>query len=309
MLRAYDQPTAVVTAEIMSVVAEEIEDSAEAIQESEVFQEILNVIIDVQEELENATRRTCRGGAENGNTCTNDADCPGGTCGDPDLVLGGACVGGSNDDGDCASNDDCPDGGTCAGGVTLPTPSGAIQIEYTCPGWDERQFEEGDDAQPDPANGRIDLFMTLEQGGIGRVVWGEAVQCRYLIPIEGNDCEAAGCSEGSYDGGIALDLGPDWVGEDVSEIPVTFVVEGNIGLDGDDFRINQSFRVVLAIESGLVLLVDLADPALSSTFNYIFAETFQCIRDATAPDSPCSFGCSLEERRCFDRDGNTLFEW
>ena len=285
----------------MSLVADEIEESADAIQNSEVFEEILNVIIEVQEELENATATRCKGGPNDGNTCIGDADCPDGACGS-DLVLGGACNGGSNDGGDCADDSDCPDG-TCAGGVTLPTPSGSIEIDYVCPGWDEGQFEEGNDAELDPANGTIKLYMTLERGGIGRVVWGGADQCQYLIPVEGDDCEAAGCLEGAYDGGIALDLGPDWVGEDVSEIPVTFVVEGTIGFDGSDVRINQSFRVVLAIESGLVILVDLADPALSQTFNYIFAETGQGIRDATG-----LFGCSLEERRCFDESG-TLFSW
>ena len=95
------------------------------------------------------------------------------------------------------------------------------------------------------------------------------------------------------------------------QIEVTFVLEGNIGFDGDDFRINQSFQVTLADESGLTLLVDVGDPALSETFNYVFAETFQCIRDAIPPpdpESPCSFGCSLERRVCFDESG-ILFSW
>jgi hypothetical protein len=52
--------------------------------------------------------------------------------------------------------------------------------------------------------------------------------------------------------------------------------------------------------------VDLADPALSETFNYFFffEGLGQGIRDATGV-----FGCSLEESRCFDKDGNTLFDW
>ena len=61
--------------------------------------------------------------------------------------------------------------------------------------------------------------------------------------------------------------------------------------------------MTLADESGLVILVDLADPALSETFNYIFAGTEQAIQDATG-----KFGCSLEESRCFDESG-TLFSW
>ena len=302
VLNAYENPTAEVGSEIMSVVADEIAEAAQEIEDSEIFREILDVIIEVQEELETATARTCKGGSNNGNACTDDADCPGGTCGG-DIVIGGACSGGSNEGGDCADNTDCPGGGTCAGGVTLPSPTGAFRIDYICPGLDPQQFDEGYDAQPDSANGRLELFLTLDSGGIGRVVWGTADQCLYLVPNEGDDCEAAGCSEASYDGGVALDLGPDWVGEDVEQLPVTFVVEGNIGLDGDDFRINQSFRVVLAVESGLVILVDIGDPALSETFNYIFAADAQAIRDATG-----LFACSLEESRCFDESG-TLFSW
>lgn len=317
VLQAYAMPTAVVDGEIMGEVADEIAANAEAIEDSEIFEEILNAIIDIQQELENAIAVTCNGGANNGNSCVDDADCPGGTC-RTDLVVGGVCNGGTNDGGDCAENADCPgdpdagvNPGTCAGGVTLPSPTGAIKMSYICPGWDPRQFDDGYDDTPDRANGSIDLNMTLDSAGIGRVVWGTAAQCLYLLPNEGDDCEVAGCSEASYDGGIALDLGDDWISEDIAQIDVTFVLEGNIGFDGDDFRINQSFQVTLADESGLTLLVDIGDPALSETFNYVFAETFQCIRDAippTDPESPCSFGCSLEERRCFDESG-TLFSW
>ena len=285
----------------MAEVADEIADAAEGIQDSEFFDEILNVIIEVQEEVEKVTSVTCSGGSMNGEACASDADCPGGSC-SSDLVLGGACNGGTNDGGGCASNADCP-GGECTGGIIVPTPTGALQVNYVCPGWDEGQFEAADDAEPDPANGTIDLFLSLERGTIGRVVWGGADQCQYLIPLEGDDCESAGCLEGSYDGSVALDLGPDWVSGDVEELPVTFVVEGSIGVDGNEYRVNQSFRVVLAVESGLVILVDVGDPALTETFNYIFAETGQGIRDATG-----LFGCSLEESRCFDESG-TLFEW
>jgi hypothetical protein len=285
----------------MAAVADEIEDAAKEIEDSEIFEEILDVIVDVQMELESSTSSTCDGGAMNGSSCTSDADCPGGTC-NTNIVLGGACSGGTNDGGDCASNDDCPDG-SCAGGVTLPSPTGAFRINYICPGWDESQFDDGNDAKPDSANGSIDLFMTLDDGGLGRVVWGTAAQCLYLLPIEGDNCEIAGCDQASYDGGVALDLGDDWFSQDIAQLEVTFLLEGTIGFDGDSFRINQSFRVILADESGLELLVDLADPALSETFNYIFAGTEQAIQDATG-----LFGCSLEESRCFDESG-TLFSW
>jgi hypothetical protein len=52
-----------------------------------------------------------------------------------------------------------------------------------------------------------------------------------------------------------------------------------------------------------VILVDIGDPALSETFNYVFAADAQAIRDVTGV-----FGCSLEESRCFDESG-TLFSW
>jgi len=293
VLQAYENPTATVDGAIMSEVADEIEEAAREIDDSEIFEQILDLIIDVQQELETSTAQICKGGELDGQQCPPDEVCPGGTCGS-DLVLGATCNGGTNDGGECAADGDCP-GGTCGGGVIVPSPTGAFRVNYICPGWDERQFDEGNDAEPDSANGALDLFMTLDSGGIGRVVWGTAAQCLYLVPNEGDDCEAAGCSEASYDGGIALDLGPNWVSEDISELPVTFVVEGNIGFDGGGFRINQSFRVILAVESGLVILVDIGDPALSETFNYIFAADAQAIRDADG-----LLGCSLEDSQCFE---------
>jgi hypothetical protein len=308
----------------MAAVADEIAKAYSEIQDSEIIDELLEVITYVQQELESATARACSGGSSDGKACTDDTQCPEGSCGNPVLVLGGVCTGGTNDGGPCAIDEDCPDGGMCSGGVTLPSPNGAIQINYICPGWDERQFDpdylktcdvgsnagsactnDADcpdgtcvEAKPDSTNGTIDLFMTLDSGGIGRVVWGTANSCQYLLPNGGDTCEAAGCIQGSYDGGVALDLGPDWVSAAISLLPVTVVLEGNIGLDGDDFRINQSFRVIVGVESVLEsveILVDIGDPALSETFNYIFAGEVQAIRDASG-----TFGCSLEESRCFN---------
>jgi hypothetical protein len=320
-------PTAVVDGAIMSEVADEIAAAAEDIEESEIFEQILDVITEVEEELETAISRTCNGGENGGKTCNVDADCPGGACdGSPALVLGGACDGGANEGERCASDGDCPDG-TCKGGVTLPSPTGAVKIDYICPGHEPEQFDPDylktckdgtndgsactDDAdcpegtcvegRPDSGNGSIDLNITLDGGGIGRVAWGTARNCEYLIPSEGDDCEAAACIRGSFDGGVAVDLGPDWVGQVVEELPVTFVVEGNIGLDDEEpFRINQSFRLVEGVESGLVILVDISDPALSEpplseTFNYIFAGERQLIRDGNGV-----FGCSLEDSECFE---------
>jgi len=298
VLEAYANPTAVVGSEIMSAVADEIAMVAMEIDDSEIIEEILQVVIDVQEELDAISTKACSGGAMSGSACTTDEDCPDGTCeATGDVVLSRTCSGGTNDGSSCTEETDCP-GGTCAGGVTVPSPTGVVQVNYICPGWDERQFEPGYADVPDTANGTLQLTMTLDTAGIGRVVWGSADNCQYLV---GN---AAQSQQASYDGGIALDLGETVPTDaDIAELIVTFVMEGDIGFDGDSFRINQSFRAILAVDSGLELLVDLADPALSETFNYIFAADRQVLRDATG-----AFGCSLEESRCFDESG-TLFSW
>jgi hypothetical protein len=298
LLQAYANPTVVVGSQIMSKWADEIAEAAEEIQNSEIFAEILQVIIDVQQELEAASVKTCEGGAMNGSDCSVDAECPGGTCvSTGDVILDQICDGGTNDGGDCTADTDCP-GGTCGGGVVVPTPTGQIQVNYICPGWDEGQFDPEYEAEPDPANGTINLTMTLDSGGIGRVVWGAADNCLYLVPTGGENFQA------SYDGGVALDLGdPVSPGEDITKLIVTFLMEGEIGFDGGTYGINQSFRVTLENTAALVILVDLADPALSETFNYIFGESSQGIRDATG-----LFQCSLEESRCWDESG-TLFSW
>ena len=322
VLTAYENPRVEVGREVMEEWAEYIEEAAKAIEDSDIFDELLKVIGEVQTELDNSIAMTCQGGSMNGSTCNVDEDCEGGTCtGASTLVLGGVCDVGSDAGAACASVGDCPGGG-CAGGGSLPGPTGAFQINYICPGWDVEQFDPDylktcggganagsactDDtdcpdstcveAKPDTGNGSIDLFITLDTGGIGRVVWGTATQCRYLVPIEGADCDA-GCVEGEYDGGVALDLGnDDWVNEDLERLLITFVVEGTIFLDSDELRINQSFRVILDVESGLEILIDIGDVPLDKTFNYIFAADAQLIRDANGV-----FGCSLQDSECFER--------
>jgi hypothetical protein len=79
-LDAYENPTAKVTGEIMSAVAQKIEDLRDDIQDSEVFDEILAVIADAQEDLDEATVKACNGGAMDGSACDADEDCPDGTC-------------------------------------------------------------------------------------------------------------------------------------------------------------------------------------------------------------------------------------
>ena len=273
VLDAYKNPRAVVDGEIMGAVADEIAEVAKEIEDSEIFEEILDLIIEVQQELEASTN-------ENG-----------------DLVLDATCNGGANNGSTCADDADCPDG-TCGGGVTFPSPTGAVQVSFICDGWDERQFDSDYEADPDPANGTIALTMTLDDGGIGRVVWGTADNCLYLVPGEGENFQA------SYDGGVAVDLGdPVPLDEDITELLVTFVLEGTIGFVGSDFPIDQSFRVKLADTDGLEILVDIGEQPLEETFNYFFQGTAQGLRAANG-----TFGCSLEDMECFDESG-TLFSW
>ncbi|MDH3727604.1 MAG: hypothetical protein OER77_08745, partial [Myxococcales bacterium] len=193
---------------------------------------------------------------------------------------------------------------TC-GGLTLPSPNGGVQVNFICDGWDERQFDPDYEADPDPANGTIVLTMTLDSGGIGRVVWGTADNCRYLVPgeVEGENFRA------SYDGGVAVDLGDTVpLDADIMELPVTFVVDGiigfdPIGVDASPFAIDQSFRVILAVESGLEILVDIGEQPLEETFNYFFLGTAQGLRAKNG-----TFACSLEDMECRD-DSGPVFSW
>ena len=136
LLQAYENPTAVVTSEIMAEVADEIAKAAEEIQDSEIFEEILQVIIDVQQELDAAAVKTCEDGTNKGNDCVDDTDCPDSACvSNGDIVLGqtcedgankgnecvadkdcrpGVCDGGTDEGSDCDADTDCPGGGTCA---------------------------------------------------------------------------------------------------------------------------------------------------------------------------------------------------
>jgi len=53
----------------------------------------------------------CSGGTNAGNSCTINANCPGGGV----CFSGPACVGGSNNGNACTTDSNCPNGGTCAG--------------------------------------------------------------------------------------------------------------------------------------------------------------------------------------------------
>jgi hypothetical protein len=191
--------------------------------------------------------------------------------------------------------------------VNFPNPNGAVQAEFICEGWDESQTE------LDPANGVINLWLTLDTGGIGPVVWGGADACKYLTVTE------AGAFEASYDGGIAVHLG-DAVSTspNLYDLPITFFVAGTIGFEGAELGVDVSFRVALSFDAAsgdvgldrLEILVEVPDnlvrvPGTTEYFVYFFeiATLAQGIRDATG-----TFGCSVEDRECFNESG-TLFSW
>ena len=225
----------------MTSVAEDIAAVRDDVVNSEFYLEILELIIEVQRELDEAT-------GENG-----------------DFILEGE---------------------------GFPSPSGVVEVHYTCPGWD-------DDTDP----GTIELTMTLRGGDIEPVIWGLANECRFLVRVGSEDFQA------SYDGDIAVHLG-DLVppGQDLYQLAITFATIGTIGFGGNGFGIDQSFRVALssddagrAVLDRLEILVELND---GGTFVYVFEEesTTQGIRDATG-----SFGCSLVERQCTGLSGT--FSW
>ena len=56
--------------------------------------------------------KNCVGGANNGNSCTFNQDCPGGSC-----KKAGTCVGGGSNGGSCANNSECPGFAFCGGGI------------------------------------------------------------------------------------------------------------------------------------------------------------------------------------------------
>ena len=243
VLDAYESPTARVTASIMIAVADDIAQVQGDIEDSNFFDEILQLIVDVQTEIAEATD-------EDGN-----------------LDLGG--------------------------GATLPAPNGGVAVEFICEGWDDPS-----PSIPDPANGSMNLSMRLAGGTIAPLVWGNIGDCRFpaeLGPVR---------FESSYDGSIAVYLGAFLAPGDVlHKLPITFIADGAIGIDGREVHIKQSFRVTFTFDpqgnpvlDRLSILVELDE---AQSFVYFFeGDLTQGIRDASG-----TFACNLEERQC------TGFSW
>ena len=243
ILDAFAKPTATVTGPIMEAGADEIAQGHDDIEDSDFYNEILNVIIDVQAEIDAATD-------ENGN-----------------LDIGG--------------------------GVTFPTPNGGVTVNFICQGWDVPI-----PTVPDPANGTMKLTMRLASGTIAPLIWGTIDDCRF--PVEIGPLR----SEDSYDGKIAVHLGTFVSSShNLYELPITFISDGTVGIDGHEVRIKQSFRVTFKVDDEgnvvlerLAILVELDE---TQSFVYFFqGDLTQGIRDASG-----TFACNLEERQC------TGFSW
>lgn len=245
-LEAFDNPDAVVVPQIMAEVDGFIAEIHDEVERSSFYEEILDVIVQVQDELYN----------ENG-----------------EVDLGG--------------------------GLTFETPNGGVNVDYICEGW-----EDPPPTKPDPANGSMDLNMRLAAGEIAPLVWGTLDDCKYPLQIGPLRFDAL------YRGVIALyfdePLSPT---ANVYEQPVIFITKGSIVVDGNEFPIEELFRVSFFFDDegnllpgrfALEILVELAD---GTSFVYSFDTALgQQITDLTG-----TFSCSLEERVCESPSGT--FSW
>jgi hypothetical protein len=182
------------------------------------------------------------------------------------------------------------------GGVVFPTPNGAVEIDFICSGWDPTQ------SNADPADGVMDLTMTLAGGRIGPLVWGGIEDCKFLAEIGPEALEV------SFDGKIGVYFG-ELVspGRNIYELPITFIILGTLTIEDVETPVEQAFEVEFAFDdsgnvalSRLDILVQLRD---GSNFVYFFETgAAQGIIDATG-----TYECSLEEGRCTSPSGT--FSW
>lgn len=245
VIESFEQPSASVVQETMAEVAEELESTIDAIEGSEFYLELLDVIIETQEELDQAIDE---------------------------------------------------DGNLEVGGVVFQTPNGAVDIEFLCEGWDVTQ------AAPAPENGTLNLNMSLVQGKIGPLVWGDGQDCKFLTEIGSDALEV------SYDGQLAVYFGEVLsTSQNLYELPTTFIISGTLTTEGLVVSVDHAFQVTFTFDedgnpnlSRLDLLV-----VLDNGLNFVyFVETgaSQGLIDATG-----TYQCSLEDGRCTGPSGS--FSW
>lgn len=178
------------------------------------------------------------------------------------------------------------------GAIEFSSPEGVIEIDHCCRGWsdDDGSVATGNDDSCDGAgNGTIALTMTIGSGRLDPVVWGSAEKCQFDVT---DDVEV------SYDGDVTIHLG-DSVSTDVDlrELPITFVVAGAIGVDGETLHVDQSVRV--SLDGTIEILVRINE---DHQFIYFFHGEDQGIRDATG-----TYSCNSGERTCDASSGS--FSW
>lgn len=182
------------------------------------------------------------------------------------------------------------------GGVTFPTPNGAVDIDFICDGWDPTQLS------VDPADGAMRLTMTLAGGEIEPLVWGEVEDCKFLTEVGSEALEV------SYNGDVGVYFGELFSPrQNLYELLTTFIIIGTLTIEGEDIPVEEAFEIEFAFDdfgnvalSRLEILVLLRD---GSNFIYFFeTDAAQGIIDATG-----TYECSLEEGRCAGPTGS--FSW
>lgn len=178
------------------------------------------------------------------------------------------------------------------GAIEFGSPDGVVEIDHCCTGWgqhDDSVDTAADGACDGEGNGTIALTMTIGDGRLEPVVWGAADECQFRV-TEG--------VEVSYDGDVTIHLG-DSASTNVNlrELPITFVVTGTIGLDGESLHVDQSLRV--SLDGTVEILVRIDE---DEEFIYFFHGDREGIRDATG-----TYSCSLGERTCDAPSGS--FSW
>jgi len=238
-------PDAVVLPDIMADVADSIAEIHWEVERSSFYEEILDLVVDVQDEIYD----------ENGNVNL--------------------------------------------GGTTFGSPNGGVTVDYICEGW-----EDPAPAEPEPANGSMTLTMRLTAGQIAPLMWGTLDDCKYPLQLGPLRADAL------YRGSIVMYFEePVSATTNVYASPVTFITQGTIVVDGNEFPIEELFRVTLLFdEEGnrivgafrLDILVELAD---GTAFVYSFdTQLGQQLIDATG-----TLRCNLEDRECAGNSGT--FSW
>lgn len=262
-LESFGAPDATVVSDIMETVGDQLIETRDDIQDSSLYEEIIDVVIEVQEELYNEQ-------------------------GQVDL----------------------------GGGLTFDSPNGGVDVTYICDGWTVPP-----PAEPDPANGSVNLNMRLAGGSIAPLVWGSVEECRYPLEIGETRLDAlyrgdisVYFAERGEPGSDSIEGEPLRSDQDPYELEIYFLADGSVDLDDElNIPIREFFSVTFAERLNgdlyldeLEILVELPD---DTTFVYgVNFDASGRIIGQTILDSTGKLVCSLEERFCTTTESET-FSW